>query len=209
MPQRRTVKSPAVRADEIVAAARDLFAAQGVHATTFQQIADRVGVTRGLVYHYVGTMPALVDMVVDACVEDFVQGLREWDAARVPGDIDQAVSGWIVLFRTHLPGAPHPDPVPGHAVPHADDAGLSVRYVDRSVDALLGVLQETTIPAYAARHEIEITHVTETFAMLLHGLIGLLRTRPEVSDQILAHLTRQTLRLATTTPVSPDGLPLA
>lgn len=198
-------KAPEIRREQIVAAARELFAVQGVHATTFQHIADRVGVTRGLVYHYGGSMPELVDMVVDACVADFVDGLRAWDAARVPGDIDQAITGWVHLFRTHLPAAARPTTAPEHPVPSPDDAGLYVRYVDRSVDALLEVLEQTTIPAYAARHQIEITHVRETFAMLIHGLIGLLRTRPEVSDQTLAHLTRQTLRLAATSPVSPGG----
>ncbi|MFV0285183.1 MAG: TetR/AcrR family transcriptional regulator [Demequina sp.] len=222
--QSRTVKHPDERRDEIVSAARVLFATRGVHATTFQQIADHVGCTRGLVYHYAGSMPTLVDMVLAVCVADFAADLREWDRLRVRGDIDGAVRDYIALFRRHLPGrsadgdadalgAPasaeaaaeaaaepasaagtaRPTPLP---VPRVDDAGLYVRYVDASVVALLEILETTTIPAYAERHRIEISHVRETFVVLLHGLIGLMRTQPEVSDDVLADLVRQTLRLA-------------
>lgn len=207
----RTVKAPQVRREEIVSAARRLFATQGVHATTFQHIADAVGVTRGLVYHYAGSTPELVEMVLDACVSDFADDLRAWDAARTPGDIDGAVRDYIALFHRHLPGRdgePGADPARASSappVPRVDDAGLYVRYVDASVDALLAVLEATTIPAYAARHRIEIRHVRETFAMLLHGLLGLMRTRPEVGDDVLADLVRQTLRLAPT-PSSDPGL---
>ena len=100
---RRTVKAPAVRHEEIVRAARELFAEQGVRATTFQHVADRVGVTRGLVYHYVGDMATLVDLVLDSYVEDFVTELRRWDAARRPGDVDGAVVDYVALLRRHLP----------------------------------------------------------------------------------------------------------
>ncbi|GMA34546.1 hypothetical protein GCM10025876_07500 [Demequina litorisediminis] len=223
------MKHPDERRDEIVSAARVLFATHGVHATTFQQIADHVGCTRGLVYHYAGSMPTLVDMVLAACVADFAADLREWDRLRVRGDIDGAVRDYIALFRRHLPGrsadgdadalgdpasaeaaaepasatgTARPTPLP---VPRVDDAGLYVRYVDASVVALLEILETTTIPAYAERHRIEISHVRETFVVLLHGLIGLMRTQPEVSDDVLADLVRQTLRLAPNPPGAPAG----
>ncbi|MBD7917600.1 TetR/AcrR family transcriptional regulator [Cellulomonas sp. Sa3CUA2] len=194
--QRRSVKAPAVRLEEIVRAARDLFAEQGVRATTFQHVADRVGVTRGLVYHYVGDMGTLVDRVLDSYVEDFVADLRRWDAARQPGDIDGAVVDYVALLRRHVPTS-H-----AGAAPVLDDAALSVRFVDAAVEALVDTLETTTIPAYAARHTIEIAHVRTTFVVLTHGLIALLRTRPETDDDVLVTIVRQTLRLAPTTPAA-------
>ena len=193
---RRTVKAPAVRREEIVRAARELFAEQGVRATTFQHVADRVGVTRGLVYHYVGDMATLVDLVLDSYVEDFVTELRRWDAARRPGDVDGAVVDYVALLRRHLPVGR------AGAVPVLDDAALSVRFVDAAVEALVDTLEETTIPAYAARHPIEITHVRTTFVVLTHGLVALLRTQPDVPDDVLVTIVRQTLRLAPTTPAA-------
>ena len=199
----RTVKSPDVRSEEIVAAARELFARQGVHATTVQHVASAVGVTRGLVYHYAGSMEGLVERVLDACVEDFTADLIAWDSQRVPGDIDHAVSAYITMLRRHLPHRINGEATPG--LPRFDDAGLYVRYIDHAIEALLDTLERTTIPAYAARHTIEIAPVRETFALLLHGIVGLLRTQPDIDDAVLATLVRQTLRLAPNDPGIGQG----
>lgn len=218
----RVVKAPDVRRDEIVAAARELFAERGVRATTFQDLADRVGVTRGLVYHYAGDMAALVDQVLEACIGDFVTDLRTWDARRQVGHIDDAVVDCIALFRRHVPtrrraaGDAHATTTDGaatarpagtpagrtatQALPRLDDASLYVRFLDQAVEALLDTLEATTIPAYAQRHPIEIRHVRETFHVLIHGLVALVRAHPETEDAVLADLVRQTLRLAPDDP---------
>lgn len=192
-----------MRREEIVAAARALFAEQGVRATTFQDVADRVGVTRGLVYHYAVDMDTLVDQVLEAWIADFVADLRAWDARREVGNIDGAVVGCIALFRRHVPSRRrHPDMGPDDPagrelpVPRLDDAALCVRFLDRAVDALIDTLEVTTIPAYARRHTIEIRHVRATFHVLIHGLIALVRAHPETDDVVLGDLVRQTLRLA-------------
>ncbi|WP_046527866.1 MULTISPECIES: TetR/AcrR family transcriptional regulator [Cellulomonas] len=203
--QRRVVKTPDVRRDEIVRAARELFAEQGVRSTTFQHVADRVGVTRGLVYHYVGDMETLVGLVIDACIDDFVADLRAWDAARRPGDVDGAVAECVALFRRHVPTRRrHDGPGPRTAtpLPRFDDAALSVQFLDRAVEALVDTLEVTTIPAYAARHTIQIAHVRATFVVLVHGLIALVRSQPDTPDDVLATLVRQTLRLAPNDPAA-------
>lgn len=209
---RRVVKNPDVRREEIVTAARELFAERGVRATTFQEVADRVGVTRGLVYHYAPDMGTLVDQVLETCIAEFVADLRAWDEAREVGNIDQAVIDCIGLFRRHVPTgrrATAPGTTPsgtsagGHAerpLPRFDDASLYVRFLDRAVDALIDTLEVTTIPAYAQRHTIEIHHVRETFLVLIHGLVALVRSHPDVSDDVLGDLVRQTLRLAPNDP---------
>lgn len=219
---RRVVKDPDVRREEIVAAARELFAERGVRATTFQDVAERVGVTRGLVYHYATDMGTLVDQVLETCIAEFVTDLRAWDASREVGNIDQAVIDCVGLFRRHVPtsrrtaasaAASAPGPTASGAdaprrterpLPRFDDAALYVRFLDRAVDALIDTLEVTTIPAYARRHTIEIRHVRETFHVLIHGLVALVRSHPDVSDDTLGDLVRQTLRLA---PNDPDVTP--
>ena len=203
---RRVVKDPDVRREEIVAAARELFAERGVRATTFQDVAERVGVTRGLVYHYATDMGTLVDQVLETCIAEFVTDLRAWDESREVGNIDQAVIDCIGLFRRHVPTSRRAD-APRRAerpLPRFDDAALYVRFLDRAVDALIDTLEVTTIPAYARRHTIEIRHMRETFHVLIHGLVALVRSHPDVSDDVLGDLVRQTLRLA---PNDPDVTP--
>lgn len=212
---RRVVKAPDVRREEIVAAARTLFAERGVRATTFQDVAERVGVTRGLVYHYAGDMDTLVEQVLETWIAEFVTDLRAWDAAREVGNIDQAVIDCIALFRRHVPTRQHtehtehteptePTAHTGRPLPRFDDAALYVRFLDRAIDALIDALEVTTIPAYARRHTIEIRHVRETFHVLIHGLVALVRSHPDVRDDVLGDLVRQTLRLA---PNDPDVTP--
>jgi AcrR family transcriptional regulator len=200
----RTVKSPALRREEILAAARELYATKGVRATTVQDLATHVGVTRGLIYHYVGDMDGLVTQVLESYIKQFTADVREWDSRRTPGDIDAAVMECIGLFRRYVParGDHKAHTVP--PLPRIDDAALSLRFLDQAVDALVDVLEETTIPAYAAKHPIEIVHVRETFIALIHGLIALVRSQPNVGDDVLASLVRQTLRLAPNTPLKGE-----
>ncbi|NTW39161.1 MAG: TetR/AcrR family transcriptional regulator [Cellulomonadaceae bacterium] len=190
-PSGRTVKAPDERRAEVLAAARALFAEQGVARTSISDVAARVGVTRGLVHHYVGTKDALVEEVLEGYIEEFVDAIREWDAHREVGNIDKALADSVTLFRSHLQGRGglRTD------YPRIDDAGLYVRFVDRAVDAMVECLRDTTVRAYAERHQIEIEHVDQTFTVLIHGLIGLARSRPQTSDDVLAGIIRQTLRL--------------
>jgi len=201
----RTVKSPDMRREEILAAARELFATQGIRATTVQDLAKSVGVTRGLIYHYVGDMDGLITEVLDSYIGQFTSDVREWDAHRAPGDIDAAVMDCIGLFRRYVPARGGHAPHTAHALPRIDDASLYLRFLDKAVGALVDVLETTTIPAYAARHTIEIAHVRETFTALIHGLVGLIRSQPGVSDEALASIVRQTLRLAPGDAPSTSG----
>ena len=77
-----------------------------------------------------------------------------------------------------------------------------------SVDALVDTIITTTVADYAARHRIEIDHVRETFFVLIHGLIGLVRSHPDVPDAVLGDLVRQTLRLVPNDPATPLHPPL-
>ena len=202
----RIVKAPDVRREEILAAARDLFASQGVRATTVQDLAERVGVTRGLIYHYVGDMDGLVTQVLDTYIGQFAADVRAWDAHRTPGDIDTAVMECIGLFRRYVPARGERGAHVETPLPRIDDAALYVRFMDRAVDALVDVLEETTIPAYAAKHPIEIGYVRETFTALIHGLIALVRSQPNLGDDVLAGIVRQTLRLAPSTTTATTTL---
>ena len=193
---------PDDRRQEILAAARTLFAQQGVARTTLANIATEAGIARGLIYHYFPHKDALVDVVLDGYIADFVDSLREWDASREPGNIDKALTDCIALFRRYL----NPDGTLAPGLPRIEDARLQTRFVDQAVGALVETLGVTTIPAYAAAHRIDIDHVPQTFYVLIHGLIALARSQPDIPDHVLADIVRQTLRLDTNSPrPNPEG----
>ena len=192
----RVVKHPEDRRQDILGATRRLFAQRGVAKTTLADVAVEAGIARGLIYHYFPNKDALVEVVLDGYIADFVASLREWDAAREPGNIDKALTDCIALFRRYL----HPDRTRAPGLPRIEDARLQTRFVDRAVDALVDTLGVTTIPAYAAAHRIDIDHVPQTFHVLIHGLLALVRSQPDIPDHVLADIVRQTLRLDTSSP---------
>ena len=183
----RTVKAPDERRGEILAAARELFAEQGINKTSISDVAARVGVTRGLVYHYVADKDSLVDAVLAEYIDEIVERIRAWDAARETGNIEQALIDCIALFRS-LAGA-------GADVPRIDDTRLYHRFLDHAVEAVVNCFRTTTVEAYARRHRIEIENVYETFSVLVYGLVGLIRAVPTIDDERLVSIVRQTLRL--------------
>ena len=201
----RTVMAPDDRRAAILVAARELATEKGLNRTSISDVAQRAGVTRGLVHHYVGSKDALAEELLDGYIDQVVASIREWDAQREVGEIDRAVVDAVALLRRHLGRR---DGEAGARLPRIDDVGMFVRFVDRCVDAIVDCLRETTVAAYAARHTIEIEHVSETFTVLVHGLIGLARAHPDVDDDVLAAMVRQTLRLdASASPSAGSPLP--
>ena len=190
-PRTRSIKSPDERRVEIRAAARELFAERGIAKTSITDVAERVGVTRGLVYHYFVDKDALVQVVLDTDIAEFVESIRAWDAAREVGNIERALTDCVAIFRHHLQ-----DAGPLRADLHrAENAGLYNQFVDRAVVAIVDCFRATTVQAYARLHQLEIGPVYETFYVLVYGLIGLTRSRPEVDDRVLIAIVRQTLHL--------------
>lgn len=187
----RSVKAPDERRDEIRAAARELFSEHGIAKTSITDVAERVGVTRGLVYHYFVDKDVLVQAVLEADIAEFVESIRVWDAAREVGNIERALTDCIAIFRHH-----QRDAGPLRADLHrAENAGLYNQFVDRAVVAIVDCFRTTTVEAYARLHQMEIVHVHETFSVLVYGLIGLTRSKPDLDDRILIAIVRQTLHL--------------
>lgn len=187
----RTVLDPAERREALVDAAERAFAERGLIRTTVSDVARAAGVTRGLVYHYFPTMQDLADAVLDRRVTAFTDSVRDWDRRRTVGDVEQALHDVIALLRSQI-ATDDPVRLDLHRV---ENAALYQRFLDRAVTAVVDTLQITTVEAYSARHGLAIEHVRATFVVLVHGLVGLVRTEPEVPDAVLVSLVRQTLRL--------------
>ncbi|WP_315552874.1 TetR family transcriptional regulator C-terminal domain-containing protein [Microbacterium aurum] len=80
-------KSPAERADEVRAAAREIARSDGLVAVTLRSVAERVGVARTLVVHYEPNMEALVAATFRTIAEDELAEMRGMtDAQPTPTD---------------------------------------------------------------------------------------------------------------------------
>jgi AcrR family transcriptional regulator len=69
----RITKEPEIRRQEIIDQARILFETRGISKTSMTEIAQKVGVAKGLVYYYFSSKELLVNEVV----EQFIWGLDD------------------------------------------------------------------------------------------------------------------------------------
>jgi AcrR family transcriptional regulator len=98
MSRSRRRRTPEQAREEILAAATDLIACYGPDGVGLRQVAERVGVTHGLVTHYFGTYAALVQAVLRRENERARARIRE--RMRADADIPYAEGLTRVLFDT-------------------------------------------------------------------------------------------------------------
>ncbi|MCW2600222.1 MAG: transcriptional regulator TetR family [Frankiales bacterium] len=66
------MSTPLDRREVILERAADLFAKQGVAATTVREIAEAVGILSGSLYHHFASKDAIVDAIVSSFMDDLV-----------------------------------------------------------------------------------------------------------------------------------------
>lgn len=186
-----TGKGDARRA-AIVTAAREICLEKGFSKITVSDIANRVHMTRSLFYHYFPDKDAVADAVLDDVVSDLLAQLEEWDAAREAGNIDKALDDIVRLTRVMIANE---GPFSARMI-HEGNAELYIRFIDRIADRIAEQFERTTVRDFRAMHgQLPIINVHETFFTLIVGLISLLRSHPNTSDETLKALVAQTLHL--------------
>lgn len=177
---------------DIMQAARKLYETQGVSKTTVKDIAAEAGITRELVYYYFPNKKAITDAVVDDYVEDLVESAIVWNESRVFGDTAGSLRKCISTLRRSLYGA---DGAPRPMMRVLEELGMRDAFGVRAVRETVDCIDAHIVTEYAEHHKVEIEYVYETFCMLVFGLVGLMKLKPDVSDETLMKLTEQTLRL--------------
>ncbi|AOI39936.1 TetR/AcrR family transcriptional regulator [Burkholderia oklahomensis] len=108
-PKTPRTKPAEVRLEELMAAAERLFLAQGVEATTINEIVELAEVAKGTFYHYFASKNELLEAMgqrytaqylsrleeaVDACsADDWLGRLRAW--------IRTSIEAYVETYRTH------------------------------------------------------------------------------------------------------------
>lgn len=72
----RTVKKPAVRRQEIVDAALQLFQTKGYERASVRDVMERLGIAKGTIYHYFQSKEALLEAVIETSVDEDVDRLQ-------------------------------------------------------------------------------------------------------------------------------------
>ncbi len=90
--------SAADRRRQLVAVALDLFAERGFNATTMDDIAERAGVTKPLLYQHFASKRALYLELVDGVSHDMVEAIAT-SAAAASGPRQQVEAGFAAYFQ--------------------------------------------------------------------------------------------------------------
>lgn len=103
---RVTTKATPGRNDELVRVAADLFRERGYDATSMQEIADRMGILKGSLYHYVRTKEDLLWVVMEPPLRELVEGAQEIlgdEATPLPDRLVAVMQAHAESFEAHYP----------------------------------------------------------------------------------------------------------
>lgn len=175
----------------IIEAARQLAHDRGISATTYGDVAEAVGMTRALTYHYFPTRDDLFDAVLDEIVEDLITQFDEWDAARSHGHVRQTAREWVALLRRLF----FPDPPLVADMDRPENARFHMRLTDRVVGALADEFIRTTLGSYMSVYGPPVENLRTTCLVLLHGVVDMMRLHPLLEDAALSDVVVNSLHL--------------
>lgn len=188
MPNKHQLRA-AKRRSALIESARSLYEKQGLTKTTVQDIASDIGCTRSLFYHYFPDKDAITSAVLDTYIADVLEALEHWNAMRMPGDIENALTSIIKLIRLIL----FEHDAFRRSLASYENAALYLEFLNRVADKVANYIVNTTVRDYGELHKIKIDHMYETFYILIVGIIGYLRQHPDVDDEVLKDVIVQTL----------------
>lgn len=176
---------------QIVQAAREICLEKGFSKITISDIAERVGMTRSLFYHYFQDKDQVADAVLDDVISEVIARLEEWNEHREAGNISKALDDVVRLTRSLIA-----DEGPfSQRLIEDGNAALYLRFIDRAADRISEYLCDSTVREFEEKHGMPIRNVHETFYTLIVGLISLIRLHPDIDDDIVRQVAAQTLHL--------------
>ncbi|WP_428421895.1 TetR/AcrR family transcriptional regulator [Paraeggerthella hominis] len=179
-------------AGDIMLAARELYERAGVAATSLASIAREAGVSRSLVYYYFPDKQAVTAAVLDDYLEDLIESVATWNELRAFGDTPSELKKCVSAFRRALytaSGRPRP------MITVLEELGMRDKFATRAVREIVACIHRYIVSEYATYRTVDIQLVPETFGLLLFGLEGMMKAKPDITDDELALLIAQTLHL--------------
>ncbi|RBP98288.1 AcrR family transcriptional regulator [Bifidobacterium aemilianum] len=178
--------------EQIVQAAHEICLAKGFTHITVSDIANRVGMTRSLFYHYFRDKDDVAEAVLDNAINSIIARLDAWNETREPGNVDKALDDIVRLMRNIIN-----DEGPfSQRMVQSGNGGLYIRFVDQVTERVADYIEKTTVKDFLRVHgEIPIRYPRETIMLLISGSIAMLREHQEISDKIIKQIFAQSLHL--------------
>jgi AcrR family transcriptional regulator len=176
---------------EIINVARDVIMTTGFDGMTISYLAQKVGMTRSLFYHYFANKDAVAQAVLDDEISQYLKRLKVWNDKRILGGISEALDDIVDVFF---------DTVSESSLFHrklinTGNASLYIKFMDKVADEVSDFIGETAAKDFAQHHNMPITHVHETFYMMTVGLTSYIRSHPSADKASVRIVVAQTLHL--------------
>ncbi len=141
--------------------------------------------------------------MVDDYLEDLVESVSTWNELRAFGDTPSELKKCVSMIRRALYTASG-ELRPMFAV--LDELGIRDEFATQAVREIVACIQDYIVSEYLAYRTIEIQLIPETLGLLIFGLAGMMKAKPDITDEELAILIAQTLRLDMTVMDPPPWL---
>ncbi len=180
-----------LRREEFIEAAGELYSERGVANTSVGDIANRVGVTRSLFYHYFEDKQDITDAVFERCVDDFMERVYEWRGRAKGKILNDALLELAGLVRMCLFS---PSSLGSHIMQERD-ADLYQRFVTRSAQRMAGLFVKGASDSGGFIHCTHVRHPRESLYVLAVGIMSMMLRRNDITDEIIADLIADTLNI--------------
>lgn len=180
-----------VRRAKFVDAAESLYKEKGVSTTSIADIADRVGVTRSLFYHYFDNKESITDAVIEKQVEEFIERIRAWSRSLHGKSVRESLVEFTHVARMALQG---PASL-GNRIVVEGDASLYQRFVVRSSQLLADLYVSVEGKPGSLIEISDVGHPRESFYVLSVGIMSTMIRQEQVSDEVLADVIADTLHI--------------
>ncbi|WP_350454935.1 TetR/AcrR family transcriptional regulator [Slackia heliotrinireducens] len=176
----------ASRRESIVRAARELYNEKGLEHTSIKDIANRVGVTRSLFYHYFPNKQSVTAAVFDMYTDELTEDARiRYESLEVI-DLERLGVSAVTNIRNRIE---NPSSL-RRALYSNEAAGLYIDLLDRTADKMATLFVNELLPRCVYRGaSFEVPEdIHERIYMLYAGTVGLIHAQRGLSNQALVSI---------------------
>lgn len=177
--------------EKLVIAARELYEERGINACAVKDITAQAHITRSLFYHYFENKTAITEAVLNSYLDDFTEALSRWFIEHDRDDVEASLRSLIHVFRHCLFDLSffRRDL---NVVQHSY---LYTKFMHSCAEELSEYLYAVVVKDYERTHSVKLEYLKESFYVLITGLVAYVRHNPDVDDEVLVKIIKQSLHL--------------
>ncbi|MDO4538043.1 MAG: TetR/AcrR family transcriptional regulator [Coriobacteriales bacterium] len=190
-----------IRRAKLTQAASELFSEKGLPKTSINDITSRAGVTRSLFYHYFEDKQAAADAVIDDRVNEFVTRIINFSKEHSDISMDEFLLRVASFVRSYLSSNFElTDPV----MRKYNEPILQGFTVSTAQRLSVTFMENKDVP-HSFASQSHTPHPRESFYLLAVGLVSLMIRAPQTSDEVIASIIADNLRMENTHFENDEG----